>query len=55
MSASELTQAAGLRFTANPAELAEAGRQLKAVNTKLEPLEERWLELNEQIEAVAAE
>jgi ATP-binding cassette subfamily F protein 3 len=44
-----------LNGPATPAELADAGRQLKAVNTKLEPLEERWLELNEQIEAVAAE
>jgi ATP-binding cassette, subfamily F, member 3 len=39
----------------SPAELADAGRQLKAVNTSLEPLEERWLELTGQIEAVAAE
>jgi ATP-binding cassette subfamily F protein 3 len=46
---------ASLNGPATPAELADAGRQLKAVNTKLEPLEERWLELNEQIEAVAAE
>jgi ATP-binding cassette subfamily F protein 3 len=46
---------ASLNGPATPAELADAGRQLKAVNTKLESLEERWLELNEQIEAVAAE
>jgi ATP-binding cassette subfamily F protein 3 len=44
-----------LNGPATPVELADAGRQLKAVNTKLEPLEERWLELNEQIETVAAE
>jgi ATP-binding cassette subfamily F protein 3 len=44
---------ASLNGPAAPAEMAEAGRQLKAVNTKLEPLEERWLELTEQIEAVA--
>ena len=45
---------ARLNGPASPAELAEAGRQLKAANTQLEPLEERWLELTEQIEAVAA-
>jgi ATP-binding cassette subfamily F protein 3 len=46
---------ASLTGPATPVELADAGRQLKAVNTKLEPLEERWLELTEQIEMVAAE
>ena len=46
---------ARLNGSATPAELAEVGRQLKAANTKLEALEERWLDLNEQIEAVAAE
>ena len=46
---------ASLNGPATPTELADAGRQLKAVNTSLEPLEERWLELTEQIEAVAAE
>ena len=42
---------ASLNGPATPTELADAGRQLKAVNTSLEPLEERWLELTEQIEA----
>jgi ATP-binding cassette subfamily F protein 3 len=44
---------ASLNGPAAPAELADAGRQLKAVNASLEPLEERWLELTEQIEAVS--
>jgi ATP-binding cassette subfamily F protein 3 len=44
---------ARLNGPAAPAELAEAGRQLKAVHASLEPLEERWLELTEQIEAVS--
>jgi ATP-binding cassette subfamily F protein 3 len=46
---------ASLSSPASPAELADAGRRLKAVNSSLEPLEERWLELTEQIEAVATE
>ncbi len=33
-------------------EIADAGRQLKAVNTEIETLEERWLELGEQIESL---
>ncbi|TNF62135.1 MAG: ATP-binding cassette domain-containing protein [Burkholderiales bacterium] len=37
-----------------PAELAEAGRRLKAVSAQIEALEERWLELGETIEAAAA-
>jgi len=48
------TLQANLNRPATPAELADTGRQLKAVNTSLEPLEERWLELTEQIEAVTA-
>ncbi|MFZ9335443.1 MAG: ABC-F family ATP-binding cassette domain-containing protein [Burkholderiaceae bacterium] len=35
-----------------PAELAEAGRSLKAVNESLQAAEERWLELSEHIEQV---
>jgi ATP-binding cassette subfamily F protein 3 len=35
-----------------PAELAEAGRRLKAVNDELQALEERWLGLSAQIEAL---
>ena len=37
---------------ASPADLAEAGRRLKAVNDETETLEARWLELHEAIEAV---
>jgi ATP-binding cassette subfamily F protein 3 len=34
-------------------ELADAGRRLKAVNEELQKLEERWLELTEQIDNMA--
>jgi len=37
-----------------PAEIADAGRRLKAVDAELHKLEERWLELTEQIEAASA-
>ncbi len=37
-----------------PAELAKAGKQLKAVTQELADLEERWLALGEQIEAASA-
>ncbi|MEO5607362.1 MAG: ABC transporter, partial [Polaromonas sp.] len=36
-----------------PAELAQTGKRLKAIEADLASLEERWLELTEQIEAVA--
>jgi ATP-binding cassette subfamily F protein 3 len=36
-----------------PAELADAGRRLKAVNDELHALEERWLELQEELEALS--
>ncbi len=39
---------------ATPAEMADAGRRLKAVNDETETLEARWLELHEAIEAVGA-
>jgi len=35
-----------------PAEIAESGKKLKAIGDELERLEERWLELNEQIETL---
>jgi len=38
-----------------PAEIAEAGRRLKAVGDALETAEARWLELSEAIEAASAE
>ena len=37
-----------------PAEIAEAGKRLKAVNEENEALEARWLELQEAIDAVGA-
>jgi ATP-binding cassette subfamily F protein 3 len=40
-----------LSGTLPPAEIAEAGRRLKAVTDELEQLEERWLELAGEIEA----
>jgi ATP-binding cassette subfamily F protein 3 len=33
-----------------PAELADAGRRLKSVSDELHTLEERWLQLSEQID-----
>jgi len=38
-----------------PPEIAEAGRQLKALNDELDALEERWLELSGRIEAIEGE
>ena len=40
-----------LSQSASPADLAESGRRLKAVNDENEALEARWLELHELIEA----
>ncbi|MES2974975.1 MAG: ATP-binding cassette domain-containing protein [Pseudomonadota bacterium] len=37
-----------------PAEMAEAGKRLKAVNDSIASIEERWLELTEQIETASA-
>ncbi len=37
-----------------PAEMAQAGKRLKAIEGELGTLEERWLELTEQIETAAA-
>ena len=37
-----------------PAEMADLGRRLKAIGGELQPLEERWLELTGQIEAIDA-
>ncbi|MDR0216974.1 MAG: ATP-binding cassette domain-containing protein [Comamonas sp.] len=37
------------------ADIVEAGKQLSNVNGEIDQLEERWLELSEQIEALAAE
>ena len=38
-----------------PAEIAEAGKRLKQLNDELEALEERWLTLSEELEAITAE
>jgi len=38
-----------------PADIADAGKRLKAVSDELDSLEERWLELSETIEAMAQE
>ncbi len=38
-----------------PAQLAEAGKKLKALNDEIETLEARWLELSTEIDALAAE
>ena len=36
-------------------DIVDAGKQLSNVNGEIEQLEERWLELSEQIEAIAQE
>ena len=36
----------------SPADIAEAGRRLKALGEELEQLEERWLELSEQLQSL---
>lgn len=42
-----------LASTTAPAELAQAGKRLKAIEDEIGMLEERWLELSEQIETAA--
>ena len=37
-----------------PAELAQTGKRVKAIDLEIGQLEERWLELTEQIETAAA-
>ena len=37
-----------------PAEIAETGKRLKALNDEIGRLEERWLALSDQLEALAA-
>jgi ATP-binding cassette subfamily F protein 3 len=46
-------QAAMTTITA-PAEIAQTGKRLKAIENELGTLEERWLELTEQIETAVA-
>lgn len=43
-----------LTATVAPAEMAQAGKRLKAVDAELQTLEERWLELTDQIETATA-
>ena len=38
-----------------PAEIAQAGRQLKALSDEMSVLEERWMELSEQLQTLQAE
>jgi ATP-binding cassette subfamily F protein 3 len=45
---------ASLASTTAPAEMAQSGKRLKAIEAELLTLEERWLELTEQIETAAA-
>jgi ATP-binding cassette subfamily F protein 3 len=45
---------ASLATTTAPAELAQSGKRLKVIETELGTLEERWLELTEQIETSLA-
>ena len=41
--------------TATPAEMAEQGRRLKRIGEETEALEERWLELHAELDALAAD
>ena len=43
-----------LTRTTAPAEIAQTGKRLKAIENEVGTLEERWLELTEQIEVAAA-
>ncbi|WP_397406416.1 ABC-F family ATP-binding cassette domain-containing protein [Polaromonas sp.] len=45
---------ASLATTTAPAEMAQSGKRLKVIDTELGTLEERWLELTEQIETSLA-
>jgi ATP-binding cassette subfamily F protein 3 len=45
---------AKLAATSVAAEMAQAGKRLKAVDVELQQLEERWLELTDQIETATA-
>jgi ATP-binding cassette subfamily F protein 3 len=45
---------AKLAATTVAADMAQAGKRLKAVDAELQQLEERWLELTDQIETATA-
>jgi ATP-binding cassette subfamily F protein 3 len=48
------TLQARLAATIAPAEMAQAGKRLIAVDAELQKLEERWLEITDQIETTTA-
>ena len=54
LSTERQTLEAQLAATIAPAEMAQAGKRLKAVDAELQTLEERWLELTDQIETATA-
>ena len=54
LSTERQTLEARLAATTAPAEMAQAGKRLKAVDAELQTLEERWLELTDQIETATA-
>ena len=54
LSAERQSLEARLAATTAPAEMAQAGKRLKAVDAELQTLEERWLELTDQIETATA-
>ncbi|RZL90611.1 MAG: hypothetical protein EOP76_15310, partial [Variovorax sp.] len=43
-----------LAGTMAPADMADAGKRLKALNEEIALLEERWIALSDQLEALAA-
>ena len=43
-----------LTTSKSPAEIAQAGKRLKVIEADLAKLEERWLEVTEKLETVAA-
>jgi ATP-binding cassette, subfamily F, member 3 len=53
LNSEKATIEAALAGTLPTAELVQAGKRLKAVNDELQSLEERWLELTEQIDNIA--
>jgi ATP-binding cassette subfamily F protein 3 len=54
LSTERQTLEAQLAATSVPAEMAQAGKRLKAVDAELQTLEERWLEITDQIETATA-
>ncbi len=54
LSTERQTLEAQLAATSVPAEMAQAGKRLKAVDAELQKLEERWLEITDQIETATA-